>query len=133
MLVASSPAHADTSSRIAECRAETDSLKRLICYDAIRTDDMTEAAGTTSPGPIATFEGTGMTTTRPFEATGPIVVRVETESFLSLEVKPPTAKFGTAHFSTDGSQVRQNLCTEGRHISSRGDGNGTLESDGHCR
>ena len=103
VLVASSPAHADTSSRIAECRAETDSLKRLVCYDAIPIDDMTEAAGTASPGPIATFEGTGMTTTRPFEATGPIVVRVETESFLSLEVKPPTAQFGTAHLSTDGS------------------------------
>lgn len=103
MLVVSSAAHADRSSRIAECRAETDSLKRLICYDAIPIDEMTGAADATPPGPIATFEGTGMTTTRPFEATGPIVVRVETESYLSLEVKPPTAQFGTAHLSTDGS------------------------------
>lgn len=103
VLVVSSPAHADSSSRIAECRAETDSLKRLICYDAIPIDDMTDADDATAPGPIATFEGTGITTTRPFEARGAIVVRVETESFLSLEVKPPTAQFGTAHLSTDGS------------------------------
>lgn len=107
VLVASSPAHADTSSRIAECRAETDSLKRLICYDEIPIDDISEAADATSPGPIATFEGTGMTTTRPFEAKGPIVVRVETESFLSLEVRPPTARFGSAHLSTDGSSPEE--------------------------
>ena len=103
VLVVSSPAHADSSGRIAECRAETDSLKRLICYDAIPIDDSTEAAGATPSGPIATFKGTGMTTTRPFEANGPIMVRVETDSFLSLEVKPPNAQFGTAHLSTDGS------------------------------
>ena len=103
LLVTSFPAYADNASRIAECRAEIDSLKRLVCYDAIPIDDMAEAAGTTPSGPIATFEGTGMTTTRPFKATGPIVVRVETESFLSLEVRPPAADFGTAHLSTDGS------------------------------
>ena len=103
LLVTSFPAHADNASRIAECRAEIDSLKRLVCFDAIPIDDTVEAAGTTLSGPIATFEGTGMTTTRPFKATGPIVVRVETENFLSLEVRPPAADFGTAHLSTDGS------------------------------
>ena len=84
-------------------RAEDDSLKRLVCYDAIPLVEENGSSRAKSPGPIATYEGTGITTTRPFEAQGPILIRVETGSFLSLDVKAPTAQFGSAHLSTDGS------------------------------
>ena len=48
-----------------------------------------------------------MTTTRPFDTTGPFVVRVETQDYLTLEVKAPTAQFGTARLSTDGTDAAE--------------------------
>ena len=131
LLVTGFSAHAGVSSRIAACRAETDSLKRLICYDAIPVDETAGANFSATSGPIAIFEGTGTTTTRPFEASGPVVVQVETESFLALEVKSPTAQFGTAHLSTDGSRPAELYVSERRQVSVGRDGTGTLESDYH--
>lgn len=106
------PAFADVSQQIAQCRAETDSLKRLTCYDAIQIDEDTDTSYST-PSVIARFSGTGMTTTRPFTASGPFVVRIETSEHLSLEVKSPSALFGEAHLSTDGSATAEVYVSKG--------------------
>ena len=80
------PALADVSAQVAGCRTETDSLKRLVCYDAIPVD--AGAAKTATAGIIATYEAGGTTTTRPFTASGPFVVRVEeTDAAAVFEIR----------------------------------------------
>lgn len=83
---------ADLSAEVAACRAETDSLKRLICYDAISID--TEGLEGQALGPIATYEGAGMASTRPFVAPGAFVVQVQGGGAgLSVMVRDPDTGF----------------------------------------
>ena len=75
LVIHGAPALGDVSAQVAACRSEADTLKRLICYDAILVD--TGAMETVADEIIATYEAGGTTTTRPFTASEPFVVRVE--------------------------------------------------------
>ncbi len=92
------PVFADVSAQIAACRAETDSLKRLVCYDAIVVD---AAVPRSEPlGPIATYKGAGTATTRPFVAPGPFVVQAEGGgAILMIMVQEPNSQFPVSTIS----------------------------------
>ena len=84
------PALGDLFTQVAACRSEADTLKRLVCYDAIPVD--AGAAETTAAEIIAVYEAGGTTTTRPFTASEPFVVRVEeTDSHAMIQVMSASA------------------------------------------
>ena len=90
LAIYSAPTLGDVSAQVAACRSEADTLKRLICYDAIPVD--AGAAETATAEVIAVYEAGGTTTTRPFTASEPFVVRVEeTDSQAMIQVMPASA------------------------------------------
>lgn len=76
LVICGASAHADISANIAACRAETDSLKRLVCYDEILVDSTED---TRAVGVIETFEGQGSGRTRPFYSPGPFIVKIKSD------------------------------------------------------
>lgn len=101
-------AHAlgDVSAKVAACRSEADTLKRLVCYDAIPVDE--GAAETAAAEIIAVYEAGGTTTTRPFTASEPFVVRVEeTDSHTVIQVMSASTglAFPEAILSVDPSRT----------------------------
>ena len=100
------PAFGDVSAQVAACRSEADTLKRLICYDAIPVD--AGATETVADEVIAVYEAGGTTTTRPFTASDPFVVRVEeTDSQAVIQVISASADqpFPVAILSADPSRT----------------------------
>ena len=100
------PSFGDVSAQVAACRSEADTLKRLICYDAIPVD--AGATDTVADEIIAVYEAGGTTTTRPFTASEPFVVRVEeTDSQAVIQVMSASAgqTFPVAILSADPSRT----------------------------
>jgi hypothetical protein len=68
---------------LADCRSETDSLRRLVCYDALRLSAVegqsaAEAAGSRV---LAAWRGSGAATPRPFDAAGPWEIQRDAGGF----------------------------------------------------
>ena len=99
LVICGGSAHADISANIAACRTETDSLKRLVCYDEILVDSTED---TRAVGVIETFEGQGSGRTRPFYSPGPFIVKIKSDHTATAILRSesrPVIEFVTTHGS----------------------------------
>ena len=107
LTIYSAPALGDVPAQVAACRSEADTLKRLVCYDAIPVD--AGAAETAAAAEVvAVYEAGGTTTTRPFTVSEPFVVRVEeTDSQAMIQVMSANAghAFPEAILSVDPNRT----------------------------